>query len=186
MPIHKLCVYCAAASGHDAEYASVAAEVGRLCAKGGVSIIYGGGSVGLMGATADGALSEGGRVIGVITQQLVDKELAHPKVVAAGDMRVVETMHQRKTIMAGLADSFLALPGGYGTLDELFECLAWAQLGLHHKPVVLLNTRGFFDGILAFLARAQGEGFLRLPAERAIRVAATPAEAMALLHGAAP
>lgn len=186
MPIHKLCVYCAAAPGNVADYAAGASEVGRLSAAAGVSIIYGGGSVGLMGAVADGALGAGGKVIGVITQQLVDKELAHPRVVAAGNMRVVETMHQRKTIMAGLADSFLALPGGYGTLDELFECLAWAQLGLHHKPVVLLNTRGFFDGILSFLERAGGEGFLRLPAERAVRVAATPAEAMALLHGAAP
>ncbi len=131
--------------------------------------------MGLMGAVANGALGAGGAVTGVITRQLVDKELAHGGV---ADMRMVETMHERKTIMAEMADAFVAMPGGYGTLDELFECLAWAQLAIHAKPVVLLNTRGFFDPILAFLERAESEGFLRLPASRAIRVAETPEAAM--------
>jgi uncharacterized protein (TIGR00730 family) len=181
MPIASICVYCAAAPGHDPEYARAAFSLGSLAAARGIRIVYGGGSVGLMGAVADGALAAGGRVTGVITRQLVDKELAHRRV---DDMRVVATMHERKMIMAGEADGFIALPGGYGTLDELFECLAWAQLGIHAKPVALLNTRGFFDAILAWLARAGDEGFLRLDAARALRVADSPEGALRALEGA--
>lgn len=180
--IRTLCVYCAAAPGNHPEYVAAAREVGALAANAGIGVIYGGGSVGLMGAVADGALGAGGKVTGVITQQLYNRELAHAAVVGAGGMKVVDTMHQRKTLLAERADAFLAMPGGYGTLDELFECLAWAQLGLHEKPVVLLNTRGFFDGILAFLARAEADGFLRLPASKALRVASTPGEAFTLLN----
>jgi uncharacterized protein (TIGR00730 family) len=175
MPIKSICVYCAAASGRHANYADAARTLGRLAAERGVRIVYGGGGVGLMGAVADGALAAGGRVTGVITRQLVDKELAHPRV---EDMRVVETMHERKMIMVGEADAFVAMPGGYGTLDELFECLAWAQLGIHAKPVVLLNTLGFFDAMLAWLGRAGEEGFLRLEASKALRVADTPLGAL--------
>lgn len=126
----------------------------------------------MMGAVADGCLEAGGAITGVITRQLVDRELAHPKV---ADMRVVETMHERKTLMVSLADAFVALPGGYGTFDELFECVCWAQLGLHCKPLGLLDTAGFFSGLIAFLRHAQHEGFLRLPLERAMAFAPTPA-----------
>ena len=178
MPIRTVCVYCAAASGSHSAYAVEARALGELLAGDRLGVVYGGGSVGLMGAVADGALAAGGTVTGVITRQLVDKELAHRGVL---DMRVVATMHERKTIMAEMADAFVAMPGGYGTLDELFECLAWAQLAIHAKPVVILNTRGFFDPILAFLERAEGEGFLRLPASRAIRVAETPEGALRAL-----
>jgi uncharacterized protein (TIGR00730 family) len=181
MPIASICVYCAAAEGRDPAYAFAARTLGSLAASRGIRIVYGGGSVGLMGAVADGALAEGGRVTGVITRQLVDKELAHRRV---DDMRVVATMHERKMIMAGAADGFIALPGGYGTLDELFECLAWAQLGIHAKPVVLLNTRGFFDTMLAWLRRAGEEGFLRLDASRVLRIADTPEGALLALEGA--
>jgi uncharacterized protein (TIGR00730 family) len=178
MPIRTLCIYCAAAPGAHPNYVAHAAEVGRLAARSGITIIYGGGSVGLMGAVADGSLRAGGSVIGVITKQLVDRELAHREV---PDMRIVATMHERKMIMAESADAFMALPGGYGTLDELFECLAWAQLGIHSKPVVLLNTRGFFDPILTWLELAGNESFLRLPASRALRVSGTPEGAIAAL-----
>jgi uncharacterized protein (TIGR00730 family) len=175
MPIASICVYCAAAPGSHPEYADTARTLGRLAAERGIRLVYGGGSVGLMGAAADGALAAGGRVTGVITRQLVDKELAHRRV---EDMRVVSTMHERKMIMVGEADAFVAMPGGYGTLDELFECLAWAQLGIHAKPIVLLNTLGFFDALLAWLGRAGEEGFLRLDASKALRVADTPEGAL--------
>jgi len=140
----------------------------------GIGLVYGGGGIGMMGAVADGCLEAKGAVTGVITRQLVDRELAHPKV---RDMRVVETMHERKTLMVSLAAGFVALPGGYGTFDELFECVCWAQLGLHSKPLGLLDTAGFYSGLIAFLRHAQREGFLRLPLERAVLCAATP-EAM--------
>lgn len=169
--MNSLCVYCGAAGGNNTEYFAAARALGRLMGERGIRLIYGGGGIGMMGAVADGCLDVGGAVTGVITRQLVDRELAHPMV---ADMRVVETMHERKTLMVSLADAFVALPGGYGTFDELFECVCWAQLGLHHKPLGLLDTAGFFSGLIAFLRHAQREGFLRLPLERAMVFAATP------------
>jgi uncharacterized protein (TIGR00730 family) len=124
----------------------------------GIGVVYGGGGVGLMGALADAVIAEGGEVIGVIPRALVDREIAHRDVT---DMRVVGSMHERKALMAELADAFIALPGGLGTLEELFEVYTWAQLGLHRKPCALLNVEGYFDGIEDFLAHAVGERFLR-------------------------
>lgn len=155
----KIAVYCGSAAGTRAAFADAAHALGASLAEAGSRLVYGGGSLGLMGAVANGALSRDGAVTGVITRQLVGKELAHPNV---RDMRVVETMHERKMQMASMADAFVALPGGYGTLDELFEILAWAQLRLHEKPVGLLDTEGFFSRLLEFLDHAGENGFLRI------------------------
>ncbi len=158
-------VYCGSASGLDPRFARDARRLGAALASRGVALVYGGGSRGLMGAVAEGALSAGGVVVGVITRQLVDTELAHPGV---REMHVVDTMHQRKKIMADLAGAAIALPGGYGTLDELFEMLAWAQLGLHRAPIGVLNTAGFFDPLADFLDAAQAQGLLRIHPREAI------------------
>ncbi len=145
--------------------------MGAAIARSGRTLVYGGGSVGLMGAVANGALSERGRVTGVITRQLVDKELAHRDV---PNMRIVETMHERKMTMATMAEAFVALPGGFGTLDEMFEILAWAQLGIHSKPVGMLDVGGFFDPLMEFLDRAGEAGFLRLPHREFIVIESEP------------
>lgn len=170
-PLKSICVFCGAAPGGQDQYVRHAHELGQMLADRGITLVYGGGGIGMMGAVADGALSRGGRITGVITRQLVDRELAHP---AVADMRVVESMHERKMLMVGLADAFIALPGGYGTFDEFFETVCWAQLEIHRKPIGLLNTRGFYNGLFSFLTHAQSEGFLRLPLERAVTLGDSP------------
>lgn len=166
-PLSPLCVYCGASVGAREVYANSARELGRIMGERGIELIYGGGRAGLMGAVADGVLDAGGRVTGVITRLLVDKELAHEGV---QDMRIVDTMHERKKIMADAARGFVALPGGVGTLDELFEILAWAQLGIHPHAVGLLNVEGYFDHLMTFMQHAAGEGFLRVRFEHEIVV----------------
>lgn len=154
-----VCVFCGAADGASPAYYEQAFALGRGLAERGITLVYGGGRAGLMGAVADGALEGGGRIIGVITKLLEGRELAHRGIAS---LYVVETMHERKMMMAEQADAFIALPGGLGTLDELFEILAWAQLGIHRKPVGLLNTNGFYDGLMTFLDHVDREKFLRL------------------------
>lgn len=176
-----IAVFCGAASGHDPSFASAAQTLGATIARSSRNLVYGGGSVGLMGAVADGALAHRGQITGVITRQLVDRELAHKSV---ADMRIVETMHERKMTMATLADAFVALPGGFGTLDELFEILAWAQLGIHTKPVGMLDVGGFFDPLMEFLDRAAASGFLRLPHREFIIVDAEPEQLLDKLAAA--
>jgi len=154
----RLCVYCGSSSGVREVYTQAAREVGRLMAAQGLELVYGGGNVGLMGVLADAVLQGGGHVIGVIPQSLVDKEVAHFQV---SRLEVVESMHERKKLMADLADGFLALPGGIGTLEELFEIWTWAQLGFHHKPCALLNVEGYYDHLLQFLERMTVEYFLK-------------------------
>jgi uncharacterized protein (TIGR00730 family) len=154
----RLCVFCGSSAGGRPEYAEAAREFGALLARRRLGLVYGGGHVGLMGVLADAVLGGGGEVIGVIPQALVDRELAHPGLT---ELRVVGTMHQRKSMMADLSEAFIALPGGYGTLDELFEILTWAQLGVHAKPIGLLNVGGFFDLLLAWARHAAAEGFMR-------------------------
>ncbi len=161
--IARLCVFCGASPGFDPAHMTFAREVGAALAGRGIGIVYGGGSVGLMGALADGALGAGGEVHGVIPQALVDRELAHAGVT---ELHVVATLHQRKARMAELSDAFVALPGGLGTLEELAEVLSWAQLGLHDKPVGLLDPGGYFKPLLAFLDQAVETGFLA-PTHRA-------------------
>jgi len=156
-PLRSLCVFCGSSSGNRAEYAAAAAQFGELLARRGIQLVYGGGNVGLMGVLADAALATGGRVIGVIPQMLVDRELAH----RGTDLRIVTSMHERKALMAELSDAFVALPGGLGTYEELCEVLTWSQLGIHHKPVGCLDVLDYFHPLGAMLDHAVAEGFLR-------------------------
>jgi uncharacterized protein (TIGR00730 family) len=157
-----MCVFCGSNLGRTEAFQAAAADLGRYLAECRVGLVYGGAKVGLMGAVADAALQAGGQVIGVIPQALAIKEVAHPGLT---ELHIVGSMHERKILMAELSDAFIALPGGYGTLDELFEVLTWTQLGLHCKPCGLLNIEGFFDPLIAYLDGAVGWGFLK-PAHR--------------------
>jgi uncharacterized protein (TIGR00730 family) len=164
-------VFCGASSGRSAAYAGAAQAFGAVAAGRGVGIVYGGGRVGLMGALADAALAAGGEVIGVIPKELVDRELAHGGLT---ELHVVSSLHERKALMAGLADGFVALPGGFGTLDELMEQLTWSQLGLHAKPVGLLDVESYWLPLIALARHATAEGFVREADLAAIAVAAEP------------
>jgi uncharacterized protein (TIGR00730 family) len=155
--LKRICVFCGSNRGNGTAYIDAATSLGRLLASRGIGVVYGGGHVGLMGAVADAALAAGGEVIGVIPQALFDKEIAHRGLT---ELRVVGSMHERKAMMADLADWFIALPGGYGTLDEFCEVLTWSQLGIQQKPCGILNVGGFFDSFLGLLDHAVKEGFL--------------------------
>ena len=154
----RLCVFSGSSSGTDPAYASAAGELGAALAAKGIGLVYGGASVGLMGAVADAALAGGGEVVGVIPQSLMDKEIGHP---GLSDLRVVGSMHERKALMAELSDGFIALPGGAGTLEELFEVWTWAQLGYHRKPCALLDVAGYYAQLSAFLDHVVTEGFVK-------------------------
>jgi uncharacterized protein (TIGR00730 family) len=155
--IRSVCVFCGASSGNDPRYAAAAAVVGERLARRGIRLVFGGGHRGLMGTVADAALAAGGEVVGVIPRGLVDRELAHTGLT---ELRIVETLHERKALMAELSDAFIALPGGLGTLEELAEVLSWAQLELHAKPIGLLDVGGYFGALDAFLDHALAEGFV--------------------------
>jgi uncharacterized protein (TIGR00730 family) len=155
--VRQLCVFCGSSPGRDPRYAAAAAGLARALASRGVGVVFGGGSVGLMGVLADHVLAAGGRLTGVIPHGLAARELAHRGV---SDMRVVPTMHARKALMAELADGFVALPGGIGTFEELFEIVTWGQLGIHRKPVGVLNVAGYYDPLVALLDHAVTEGFV--------------------------
>jgi uncharacterized protein (TIGR00730 family) len=150
----RICVFAGSSAGVRPEYLRAAADLGTVLAARGIELVYGGARVGMMGAVAGAVLAGGGRVTGVIPQALVEKEVAHDGLT---ELRVVTSMHQRKALMADLSDAFIALPGGWGTLDEMFEILTWAQLGLHRKPCGLLNVSGYFDRLLAFLDALQSQ-----------------------------
>ena len=169
--LKSICVYCGSASGRRAEYAHAAQELGGLIAGSGRTLVYGGGGIGLMGEAARAAMAAGGRVIGVIPTHLNTKERAYQEV----DLRVVASMHERKQTLADLADGFIALPGGLGTFDELFEILTWNQIGLHGKPVGVLNVSGYFDALLLLIEQAVREGFAPPAARSRIVVGLTPA-----------
>jgi len=154
----RLAVYCGSATPSDPVYIETARAVGRTLAERGIGVVYGGGRLGLMGAVADSALAAGGEVIGIIPQALVAAEVAHRGLT---ELHVVETMHQRKQAFTDLSDGFVNLPGGTGTMDELWEALSWAQIGYHAKPVGLLNTAGYYDHLIAFYAKMGEVGFLR-------------------------
>ena len=156
--IKSLCLFCGSSAGANPLYTDAAKHFGNVLAQQQIRMVYGGGSVGLMGVAADACLTSGGEVIGVIPRMLMEKEVGHHGV---SKMHVVETMHERKALMTDLSDGFIALPGGYGTLDELFESLTWLQLGYHGKPIGLLNVDGFYDGLITFLDHARDERFLR-------------------------
>lgn len=159
----RLCVFCGSATGHDSVHRAAAEALGTLLGRTGRGLVFGGGRVGLMGAVADATLAAGGPAIGVIPQALMDREVGH---LGLTSLHVVRTMHERKATMATLSDAFVMLPGGLGTLEELFEVWTWGMLGLHHKPYGVLNVGGYFDPLLAFLDRAVDAGFVR-PAQRA-------------------
>jgi uncharacterized protein (TIGR00730 family) len=156
--LHTVCVFCAASPGASSVYVEQAAAMGRFLAESGRRLVYGGGRTGLMGALADAALASGGEVIGIMPRHLVEREVAH---FALTELHVVASMHERKALLAELADGFLAMPGGLGTLEELFEIWTWGQLGLHRKPYGLLEVSGFFAPLLSFLDHAVTEGFIR-------------------------
>ena len=156
--LQRICVFCGSSLGRQPVYAEAARDMGSLFAERGIELVYGGGNLGLMGTIADACLRGGGRVIGVIPKSLVDKEIAHQ---GLAELRVVNTMHERKAMMADLADAFIALPGGYGTWEEFCEVLTWSQLGLQRKACALLNVNGYYDPLLAMAHHAVEEGFLR-------------------------
>jgi uncharacterized protein (TIGR00730 family) len=169
--VRRVCVFCGASSGQRAVYADAARAFGAAAAARGVAVVYGGGKVGLMGALAEGALEAGGEVIGVIPQELVDRELAHEQLTA---LHIVGSLHERKALMAQRADAFAALPGGFGTLDELMEQLTWSQLGLHAKPVGLLDVAEYWRPLIALARHATEEGFVREADLASIAVAESP------------
>lgn len=171
--MRAICVYCGSSAGRHPAYGEAARGLAGVLAGRDIDLVYGGAGVGLMGELADAMLAAGGRVIGVIPESLVSREVAHAGLT---ELHVVASMHERKAMMADLADGFVALPGGMGTLEELFEILTWAQLGLHGKPCGVLNARGYYDPLARFLDQAVAEGFLR-PAHRAmLMVEADPGE----------
>ena len=156
----RLCVFCGSSPGNRAEYTAAALRVGRLLADRGVELVYGGAHLGLMGSLAQACLDHGGEVTGVIPRALVDREIAHRGLTR---LHIVDSMHERKALMADLADAFQALPGGFGTFEEFFEALTWSQLGIQQKPCALLNIAGYYDDLLRMLDRALLDGFLRSP-----------------------
>jgi uncharacterized protein (TIGR00730 family) len=170
--MRRLCIYCGSSIGSDPAFRRAAEAAGTLCAKRGIGVVYGGGSVGLMGAVADAALAANGEVIGVIPKKLVTLEKEHRGLTQLFE---VETMHERKKLMMDHADGFLALPGGYGTLEELFEAVAWLQLGYHRKPVALLNVAGYYDALITLMDTMKQRGLLK-PEHRAMLLVDTDLE----------
>jgi hypothetical protein len=178
-----ICVFCASAAGASPIYLEAATELGRLIAERGYGLVYGGATVGAMGAVADGALTAGGKVVGVIPDVIREREIDHKGLT---ELHVVRTMHERKALLASRADAFIALPGGYGTLDEFIEIVTWAQLKIHAKPCVLVNLSvnggGFYDGLLRFLDRTVEEGMIQPENRNLIQVAADPDRALDLVE----
>ena len=155
--MRRICVFCGAAAGNDPRYAAAAGDLGEALAARSIELVTGGGKVGLMGVVADATLAAGGRVTGIIPRFLEEREVAHRGLT---DLRVVESLHERKALMHELSDGFIVLPGGFGTMDELMETITWAQLGLHAKPIGIVNVGGYFDALLAFVEGAAGAGFI--------------------------
>ena len=176
--IQNVAVFCASADGSDPAYCIAAAELGRALAKRNIGVVYGGAKVGLMRTVAEAALAEGGRVIGVIPTLLVDLEVAHDGLT---ELHVTDTMHTRKALMGERSDAFIALPGGFGTFEEMFEVLAWQTLRIHVKPVLLLNTKGFYDKLLSFFDDCVEQGMLKAKNREIVLVANTVDEALNLL-----
>ncbi len=178
-PARRVAVFCGSSSGHHEVFANTAYALGKTLAEQNIGVVYGGSNVGLMGAVADGTLAHQGEVIGVIPDFIQQKEIAHEHITR---LIVVETMHERKMIMSNLCDAVIALPGGFGTLDELFEMLTWGQLGLHSKPIILLNVDGFYSGLLECLATMVRHGFLKEENAMLLHVATSIDEAVTMLN----
>ncbi|MBT8084488.1 MAG: TIGR00730 family Rossman fold protein [Woeseia sp.] len=169
----SLCVYCASSPGTRPAYAAAAEALAGLLVERGITIVYGGSSKGIMGRLADAAIAGGGRVVGVLPKALIEKEVGHD---GLHELHIVSSMHERKALMSELADAFVALPGGFGTLEEIVETVTWAQLGFHGKPCGLLNVNGYFDALSQFLTHAVDEGFIRRAHHDILQVADSPAE----------
>ena len=165
--MQRIAIFCGSASGSRPEYVEAARAMGTALANRGIELVYGGGNVGLMGTLADATLAAGGRVIGAIPQSLLDSEIAHRDL---SELYIVSSMHERKSLMAALSDAFIALPGGFGTMDEFFEIVTWWQLDIHRKPCALLNVAGFFDPLLALCDHFVTEGFVRAEQRQMIQV----------------
>ena len=180
--MNRICVFAGSSTGTRPEYRTAAQALGRALAARGIGLVYGGARVGPMGAVADAVLTAGGEATGVIPAAMAAKEIAHDGLT---DLRVVSSMHERKATMADLADAFIALPGGWGTWEELFETVTWGQLGLHHKPCGLLNVRGYFDPLLSFVTHAVEEGFVRREHARMLVVSSAPEPLLDLLAASA-
>src|ERR1035438_9407656 len=178
--MRRVAVYCGSANGSNPAFRIEALELGEAIAAAGLGLVYGGANLGLMGAVADAALAAGAEVVGVLPAVLAGKEIAHVGLTA---LEMVPTMHERKARMAELADAFLVLPGGYGTLDELMEAVTWAQLGMHTKPCILINTAGYWNGLLRFLDSTVAAGFLKQENRELLLVAANGAEAVRMAAG---
>jgi uncharacterized protein (TIGR00730 family) len=181
--LRRMCVFCGSNSGTRPAYRAQAEAFGRLLADERIELVYGGGSVGLMGALADAVQAAGGSVIGVIPEALVAAEVAHRGLT---DLRVVPSMHERKQLMADLADAFVALPGGFGTFEELLEIITWAQLGIHTKPIGVLNVSSFYDPLLDLIERAVAEGFIAKQHTRLVYVDDDPTRLLARLRAHEP
>lgn len=178
MKIQRICVYCGASAGHAPEFAALAENLGQFLASKNIELVYGGGKVGLMGVVADAVLKNGGKVIGIIPQMLVDKEQAHT---GLQELRIVNDMHERKAAMATLSDAFIALPGGLGTLEELFEVLTWSQIGYHAKPLVVLDVNDYYKPLELFIENAIQAGFIRQNERAVFRRLLTPEQALEAL-----
>ncbi len=176
--VRRIAVYCGSADGSNPEYLDEARALGHAIAVAGLGLVYGGANAGLMGAIADATLDSGGEVIGILPQVLSGREIAHKRLTV---LEVVPTMHERKMRMHKLADAFIALPGGYGTLDEMIEAVTWAQLAIHAKPCILINTLGYWNGLLDFLDTSVSAGFLKPENRALLRVAENAAEAIVLI-----
>ena len=176
-PLRRVAVFCGSAFGKNPAFRAEATALGAAIAKAGLGLVYGGACRGLMGVVADAALAAGGEVIGVLPDALSGREIAHNGLTS---LELVPTMHERKARIHELSDAILALPGGYGTLDELLEAITWAQIGIHAKPCILINTLNYWDGLLAFLDDAVDAGFIEARNRQLVRVAATAAEALAM------
>lgn len=181
--IRSVCVFCGSRAGLHAEYRRAAEELGASLARERITLVYGGGNIGLMGLLADAVLAGGGSVVGVIPRPLVDRELAHSRL---SELHVVHSMHARKELMAARSDAVIALPGGIGTLEELCEMFTWSQLGIHRKPVAVLNTRGFFGPLLAQLGRMETDGFLDAEVARSLIVEERADRLLGALHQYTP
>ncbi|MFN8532497.1 MAG: TIGR00730 family Rossman fold protein [Dehalococcoidia bacterium] len=181
--MQAICVFCGSRAGDRATFETSARLVGETIAQRGLTLVYGGGRVGLMGVVADAALAAGGRVIGVIPEPLAAKEIAHSGLT---ELHLVRSMHERKALMGELSDGFVTLPGGFGTLEEFFEVLTWGQLGIHRKPCGLLNVDRYFDPLVAFFDRALNDGFITAEHRRLVLQAATPSALLGLMDRYVP
>lgn len=181
--MRRLCVFCGSSAGESRAFAQAASAFGTLLARRGIGVVYGGGRVGLMGALADAVLAAGGEIAGVIPHGLWNREVGHPTVAS---MHVVDTMHERKALMMELADGFIALPGGIGTLEELFEVWTWGQLGIHKKPCAVLNVAGYYDALLTFVGGAVEQGFVRQSYRDMLLVDSDPEQLLARMASYEP